>query len=65
VALNNFELKFGQITNSIMLFRVRVIFSRKHLAKIQKREFTFMKVVNQVYQVPDEDKKLSSSFGDS
>jgi hypothetical protein len=29
-----------------MLFRVRVIISRKHLAKIQKREFTFMKWVN-------------------
>jgi hypothetical protein len=28
-----------------MLFHVRVLLSRKHLAKIQKREFTFMKVV--------------------
>jgi hypothetical protein len=41
----NFELKFGQIAYSVMLFRVRVIISCKHLAKIQKREFTFMKVV--------------------
>jgi uncharacterized membrane protein YjjP (DUF1212 family) len=35
-----------------MHFRVRVIISRKHLAKIQKREFTFMKVVyNMAYLV--------------
>jgi hypothetical protein len=45
-ALDDFKLKFGQIANSVMLFRVRVIISCKHLAKIQKREFTFMKVVS-------------------
>jgi hypothetical protein len=45
-ALDDFELKFCQIANSIMLFCVRIIISSMHLALIQKREFTFMKVVN-------------------
>jgi hypothetical protein len=38
--LDDFELKFRQIANSIMLFHARVIIS------LQKREFPFMKVVN-------------------
>jgi hypothetical protein len=44
-ALDDVKLKAGQFANYIMLFRTRVIISSKHLAKIQKREFTMKQVV--------------------